>query len=325
VGQPSAVARLLALQGRAGNAAVNRLLRAPVAAPAAPTGGAGRSGFEGQLRARWGVTNVRAGTEADQIEEMRRMTPSAEASPTAIGGWQSWNPGDDGDLYDDILDAFELMAFVLGGIPEVNELRFLATDYENVGGSAEARPRHGASYSDGLLNVFRRMETMAWPLPQGRTTGTAYAQVAFGSASESRRRILIHELSHGVWERFGSPTRGGSVQLFRDWEAAVGWVNGRLEQNGTVLTDANWNDDWPDQPVSKYSLSNPMEDFAESLMCFIENGAVLRARSPARHKFIQSRRAGWASALRQPKGVAVPRLRGPRGDFVEPSSDSRYA
>ena len=42
-------------------------------------------------------------------------------------------------------------------------------------------------------------------------------------------------------------------------------------------------------------------------MCFIENGAVLRARSPARHQFIQSRLAGWASALRQPKGIGAPR------------------
>ena len=69
-----------------------------------------------------------------------------------------------------------------------------------------------------------------------------------------------------------------------------------------------------------------MEDFAESLMCFIEAPAVLRDRSPGRHAFIQSRIAGWRGALRQPRAFTMPQLRrGPRGDFPEPPRDERYA
>jgi hypothetical protein len=328
---PPHVAGVLALQRSAGNAAVNRLLRIPLdpptvtSAPQAPT--TARERFEAQLHSRWSVANVATGTEANQVEEMRRMTPDTQPAPTSVAGWQEWDPGPNSELYDDILDAFEIMALVVGGIPEVHDLRFLAVDYENVGGTAQARPRHGATYSAGLLDIFRRLETAGWPLPQGRSSAGAPAQIGTGSTSDSRRRIVVHELSHGVYERFGNPTlAGGSTQFFRDWEQAGGWVNGQLQQNGTPLSATNWNDDWPEQPVSAYSLTNAMEDFAESLMCFVESPTVLRDRSPARHRFIASRVGAWRSGLRQPSGSPRPlRPRGPRGDFILPSGDTRYA
>ncbi len=334
-GPPPSVARLLDLQRSAGNAAVARLLRAPLTAPptapgpasASPGATTARARFEAQLRNRWGVASVRAGTEADQLAEMRRMTPSAQPAPGSIGAWQAWDPGPDSDLYDDILDAFEAMGAALGGIPEVNDLRFAATDYENVGGTAQARPRHGATYGSGLLNVFSLIERMSWNLPDGRSSAGAPAAVSSGSASDSRRRILVHELSHGVFERFGNPSlAGGSTQLFADWAQAGGWVNGRLEQNGTPLTAANWNNDWPEQPVSAYATANLMEDFAESLMCFVERPEVLRDRSPARYRFIVSRLGAWRGGLRAARPFTRPLLRpGPRGDFVGPSDDARYA
>jgi hypothetical protein len=326
------IGRLLDLQRSAGNAAVARLLRAPLSAPPtapAPAGVAptARERFAAHLQTRWSVASVGTGTEADQLAEMRRMTPSAEAAPSSIAGWQAWDPGPDSDLYDDILDAFEAMAAAVGGIPEVNELRFAATDYENVGGTAQARPRHGATYGAGRLNVFARIEHAAWELPEGRSSAAAPAAVSAGSTSDSRRRILIHELSHGVFERFGNPTlAGGSTQLFADWARAGGWVGGHLEQNGTVLTAANWNGDWPEQPVSAYAATNPMEDFAESLMCFVERPAVLRDRSPARHEFIAARLGAWRGGLRCARPFTrrlVPR--GPRGDFTGPAGDTRLA
>ncbi len=290
---------MLALQRAAGNAAVTKLLRQD--RPAAGATGTARERFEARLRDRWGIAAVRTGTEADQVREMRSMTPTAEAAPTSIAGWQQWDPGQGSDLYDDILAAFEDMGTALGGIPDVRELRFLAVDYENEGGAATARPTHGATYGAGVLDVFHRLETATWPLPQGRSRAGAPAQVGFGSLAESRKRILVHELSHGVYERFGNPTlAGGSTQFFRDWEQAGGWSGGQIIQSGTPLTRTNWNDEWPEQPVSAYSLSNPMEDFAESLMCFIESRSVLRDRSPARYQFIDSRLGTWRGALRAP-------------------------
>jgi hypothetical protein len=211
-----AVGRVLALQRSAGNAAVTRLLRSPldwprVGAPPAPrTLANGRQRFVAQLRDRWGVANVSVGTEAHQIDQMRRSTPDVDPSPTSISGWQEWDPGPDNDLYDDILDAFEVMGFALGGVPEVNELRFLATDYENVRGTATARPRHGATFGGGLLNVFQPTETLTWRLPQGRSTPGAPAAVTVGSRSDSRRRAIGSSMSDSVPGAPACASRGPS-------------------------------------------------------------------------------------------------------------------
>jgi hypothetical protein len=324
---PALVAQL---QHSAGNAAVTRLLRIPLDLPTRPSAppvqrtlSNGRRRFEAQMRDRWGVRKVTTGTEANQIDEMRRSTPDVDPSPTSISGWTSWDPGPDNDFYDDILDAFEMMGFVLGGVPDVNEIRFLATDYVNVQGRAEARPRHGATYGGGLLSIFRPAETMTWRLPTGRSTAGSPAGISAGSQSDSRRRVLIHELSHGVFERFGNPTRAGnSPQFFADWAQAGGWSGGQLIQNGTHVDQVNWNQPWPEQPVSAYATTNTGEDFAESLMCYVEAPNVLRARSPARFQFIDSRVAAWRGGLRQPGAFTAPLpRRGPSGDFPEPRGD----
>ena len=178
------VDRLLALQRTTGNAAVGRLLRRPVAgaatASASATTPTAREWFEERVRERWGVGVVRAGTEADQVAEMRRTTGTADPSPTAISGWQAWDPAAASDLYADILAGFDAMGAVLGGVPEVAEIRFLAVDYDNDAGGAVSRPQHGASYSGGLLSVFRRIEGANWPLPEGRSTTVVNAPVTTG-------------------------------------------------------------------------------------------------------------------------------------------------
>lgn len=254
------------------------------------------------MRNRFGVARVRTGTEADQVAEMRRMTPTADPSPTAITGWQVWEPEAASDLYADITAGFEAASRVFGGIPDVNEIRFLDSDYDNVGGTAERRQDHGAHYSGGIISIFRRLETASWALPEGASRPGRPTAVTYGSQTENRRRMIVHELGHGIAERFGTPGRPGAEEgLFAAFNRAAGWTGGHIEQNGTTLTQTNWNDAWPEQPVSRYSLSNPGEDFAETIMAYVERPAALRARSPARFAFIDSRRASWASNLRAPR------------------------
>jgi hypothetical protein len=308
--RPPGEERVLALQSSAGNAAVGTLMRwvgwlpfvdpQVVFAAAVPA----RLRFEQTMRDRFGVARVRAGTEADQVAEMRRFTPTADPSPTAIPGWQAWDPDLASDLYADIVAGFEAVARALGGTPAVSEIRFLESDYENVAGAAQRQQRHGAHYSGGLLSIFRRSETAPWALPEGASRPGAWAPVTYGSRSENRRRIIVHELGHGIAERFGTPGLAGAEQgFFAAFNQAAGWTGGHVEQNGTTLTQTNWNDPWPEQPVSSYSLSNPGEDFAESILAYVERPNVLRARSPARFAFIDSRRASWAGHLRAPTGA----------------------
>ena len=74
------------------------------------------------------------------------------------------------------------------------------------------------------------------------------------------------------------------------------------------ITAADWNDPkWVEQPVSEYSITGgASEDFAEAIMVFVENPALLLARSPARHAFILARMATWQPQLSQPRPPAVP-------------------
>lgn len=80
------------------------------------------------MRNGFGVARVRTGTVADQVAEMRRLTPTADPSPTAITGWQAWEPDAGSDLYADVTAGFEAIARVFGGTPDVNEIRFLDSD-----------------------------------------------------------------------------------------------------------------------------------------------------------------------------------------------------
>lgn len=314
-------ARLLELQRRAGNRALGRMLQRSPNATSAATTTTARQWFEQRMQERWGVP-VRAGTEADQVAEMRRMTPASQASPSSIGAWTAWDPGPASDIYGDIDAGFDQMASVLRGISEVRELRFLDTDYENRGGTAHPEPGHGATYSAGLLQVFRRLETANWPLPEGRSTTVVKAPITTGSRSDGRRRIIVHELCHGIFERFGTPGQpGAEANFFTNWGQAAGWTGGQIVQSGTPLDTTNWNDPWPEQPVSAYSLQNLMEDFCESLMCYIDRKEVLRTRSPGRFDFIDSRVSGWRPYLRAPDGpVYTP------GDYeLPPDGGTRYA
>ena len=285
---------LLRLQQAAGNAAVGRLLARKEPAKKAETR---RAAFERVMHDRYGVGAVRAGTEADLIEEMRRSTPEGQAVPSSIKDFVAWNPGPDHALYADLEAGFADVARVFGGTPEVREIRFLEADYENNAGAAERKVEHGAFYTAGLLAVFKLFEIAAWSLAEGVSTEAGgRANVASLSPSKNRRRIVIHELGHGIAER----AMAADSTTFDAFRKAGGWVGDHIEQDGAALTKENWNSPWSEQPMSKYSLANPAEDFAETILAYVEMPDVLKGRSPARHAFVESRKASWATGLRAP-------------------------
>ena len=142
------------------------------------------------------------------------------------------------------------------------------------------------------------------------------------AATTPMRPEAVEAMLPFLTERFGNPSSPGSEPgFFAAWGRAAGWNGGQIEQSGTPLTSANWNSPWPEQPVSAYALSNLMEDFSESLPCYVDRPQVLAARSPARYRFIDSRVAGWRGWLRTPvKRTAPP------GDYPLPARDGgRYA
>ena len=69
--------------------------------------------------------------------------------------------------------------------------------------------------------------------------------------------------------------------------------------------------------MTDYAVSGgPGEDFAESVMAYVYDPALLRSRSPARHGFLHAR-----SLTLLPQLLPMP----PVGDFPMPSGEKRVA
>jgi hypothetical protein len=260
-GPVSPAHRVLALQRTAGNRATTALI--------------GRAQLAQRLRDRYGVQAVAAGTKAQQLEELRAGAAGKDHPPADIPAWQAWDPGTSHAVYGDIEAAFDDMARVLGGIPAVREVRFFQSAYEIAGGAVVEKPGIAADFGGGVLSIY---EELTHALKRLRTTGD---KMDAPDASASRRRIIVHELSHGIAETFSTPTNPGYEQgFFTAWDAAAGNPGERA--------------------VSNYAMRNRSEDFAESVMAYVEAPDLLKANSQGRYDFIDSRRSGWATHLRAP-------------------------
>jgi hypothetical protein len=77
------------------------------------------------------------------------------------------------------------------------------------------------------------------------------------------------------------------------------------------IEEGRWNSpNWVEQPLSGYMVSaGPSEDFAEAVMAYVENPALLQSRSPHRYQFLDRHRNLWQSRLFRPR-PATPGQRG---------------
>jgi hypothetical protein len=122
---------------------------------------------------------------------------------------------------------------------------------------------------------------------------------------------------------------GGAPQLLESYARAVGWTGIGTDAalfdagvaavrdslaNGTTpdaqyrITKDNWNaPKWAEQPMTEYSVSGgPGEDFADSVMAFIENPGLLNARAPLRYSFIEAHEAQWRQLMVAPQLKETP-------------------
>jgi hypothetical protein len=321
-------------------------------APAPPAGAAiSRAEFERVLRRRFAVQRIATGTEEEQRS---LLTPRGGTPPQGITlpEWQSWDPGPSSPVYDLILAGLEETATSLGGVPEVREILFFRINYV-VGPSGVGVPDRdtGASFGAGHLTIYARAVTGAKGLPTGRSTAagtypsvvavlapgpteTAGAPVPLPTPGQHTRRVVTHELGHGVTEA----AMAAGPQIFARYQRAVGWTTGGTARlfdigqpavrqaltSGTPppptfeITPDTWNAPaWIEQPISRYMVEGgPGEDFAEAIMAFVHEPALLVARSPARFRFIEAHRAQWLPFL-----TRLPQI----GDFPVPRGDSAPA
>lgn len=304
---------------------------------AVPAAGFGLDELRATLAARYGVAEVREGTQAEQEQS---VWPAAKAT---IPGWKGWTPPAGSPVFGAVREAFRGIAADFGGVPPVRKVLFFEQDYgyDAAAGTATARPDTGAAYGGGELFIFKKVTGDA-PLPIARskangkyadepvakvlTPGSSPgAPLSLPASADNARRNVMHELGHGLAEAaLGSGAVPATDQkMLVDFRKAVGWKPYPAEElhdlkTGERITPARWNDPkWQEQPPSHYAVAGGApEDFAESVMAYVETPGVLRARSPARYEFIDQRKALWLPNLRR-----IP----PVGDFPVPKGDKTMA
>lgn len=308
----------------------------PAATPATAPGEMTWDDFQHTMRRRYGVIEIRVGTYGEQANRLPAQGGSPPAG-FSRATWQAFDPGPSSLVYTHILQAFEDFEQEMGGVPRVKTILFFDMHYEASRPSptapwvATANPDTGASFGAGEMVIYRAATTsnkglpMARSNPQGRYPGSPIlvlggtgsspgAPVPAPSRAESTNAMIVHELGHGLAEA----AHRADPNVFDAYNQAVGWIGnpprlydigaGTVQQaiqQGTAppaaleITENHWNDPrWVEQPLSNYMVAGgPGEDFAEAVLAYVRDGALLRSRSPRRHAFIQSRIDLWRTQL----------------------------
>ena len=296
----------------------------------------------------YGVTTIRVGTMVDQIKSMG-LNPT---HVTSLPAWIPWDPGASAQIYQDIVDAFSQFNQVFSGFPRVDEILFYDTYYESgTGGIYTANADVAAMFGDTDLSFFKSSSTADKGLPFARSVpsgkykggpvfGLHYggdphaAPVGLPAQSESTKRIVFHELGHGLQVAAVHPATGKFTTpavdptISDDYKKAVGrdalnskdlydigvkQVQSAIKAGTTPpaqyqITPANWNDPkWKEQPISEYMVSGDVDDdISEAVMAFVANPLLLKSRSPRRYDFINARKAKWQSRFSTPVVAGAP-------------------
>jgi hypothetical protein len=249
--------------------------------------------------------------------------------------WQAWDPGSSSQVYEYIIKGFDAFAAGIGGLPPVRNITFFDVSYERkdvpvtpanpAGAVSVKKAGTGADYGGGSLNVYNVAAQANITLPTGRSTGTKGAALPTPTPEQSIKRIIAHELGHGLQEAALTPDATGKVldkDMVKNYGVTIGWTPSGLydirETSGAVkkaiqdaktppaafkITTGNWNDPkWQEQPMSEYMVKvSAFEDFGEGIMAYVHDPTSLKARSPLRYEFINTHKSLWLPNLVQPK------------------------
>jgi len=321
--------------------AVSQHGRAPLSArpmsvhlqPAPAATGMSRADLAKKLKAIYGHDiTVEVGDKARQTKD---LGPPA-AKQKLPDDWKEWDPGANAPIYDEILGAFEDFGREVGGVPNIKGIVFYNVRYlydKDLNVVADTKAGAEIMPKKGIINVYRAslFETpseespstihyagIPTPTKRSKPGKKGMAPVVFPPRPESQRRTIAHELGHGVERASGT---------LADFEKAVGWVDVGGEKrlydiqakgvakairdkaappDAARIRKEDWNSGkHREQPFSAYAVSDPAEDYAESISAWIYSRKVLEARSPARFKFFNDaeKRKGWLPNLVVPGGA----------------------
>lgn len=306
-------------------------------APTPAAGPMTRADFETKMRNDFGVFIIKTGTLADQRKEMG-ITKRPEVVLPNWTSWDPGAASETYQHIVDSFEQFNTTFSGFPTVNSITFYNMYyelsgntATASSGVGASFGAR--------DMNIYAATTSANKGLPMARSNATGTYQnkpiatlgyggdpnaAPVGLPTRKQTAMRIILHELGHGLAVAAQSANYNGTnaaidPNLMKDYQAAAGWANpGALYDIGVAavatdlaakkapdaqyqITAANWNDPkWVEQPVSDYMVSGgPGEDFAEAVMTYIENKALLQARSPKRAAFLDARKTVIQPRLQQ--------------------------
>lgn len=281
-----------------------------------------RDQFIQTLRRTWGVPTVREGTFDEQAQGVNTRTDgqghSIVRKPLTRDMWQPFPLPDQSTLYADILDAFDQMAAVMGGVAQVTELVFFDTGWDvDASGTVVRAPGEGASFGAGQLTIFHTA-TRGNLIPSRRSGARGESELRDPDARDATLHNIIHEMGHGVAEIALGPDgiSGVDPHVFDEYKRQVGWFHDKLWDIGKrkvakaldegheppatqQITQDNWNAArWVEQPLSSYMTIHPSEDLPEAISFYVTLPRLLKARSPRRFAFVEAHKSLWSAGLR---------------------------
>jgi subtilisin family serine protease len=285
--------------------------------------------FRQTMKSRFGVDEVRIGTFARQapIVNGPRFGQPAPTTPLTEASWKKWYPGESSPVYAWIVEAFEHFRRHAEWLPVVREIEFYETEYMNVAGKVVPDRDAVAKYGGGHMTIYKVATTEPKAFPIGRSVGSS-SRLDGPDARKSMFRYVVHELAHGLAERLEAALPG----VEQDYARTAGWFGMELYDVGsgpvrdalaagrrppatveirnahpkatrpTMIAPQAWNHpQWEEQPLSRYMVEGGVrEDFAEAILVYFENPALLKARVPQRYSFIHTRFASWRQHLGSP-------------------------
>ena len=140
-----------------------------------------------------------------------------------------------------------------------------------------------SDFPDGVLPVQDTRTMIHAPRNHGNGNTIANAVITIfelwnEQSPEQQRSTIVHELGHVL--AFSS-----DIHNHEHWTGQSGWTETSKVVNGVTQTGyeiAN-----PDAIISKYGLTNPREDFAESVVAYRYNPLALKEASPGKYDLIK--------------------------------------
>lgn len=286
-----------------------------------------RARFEKIMNDHYGVKIIRDGTFQDQA--FGNMKES---------DWKPWQEKSSSPVYGLIIEAFVNLEKTFGGLPPVKEILFFDAEYHRDDqGDPIKDTSTGASYHRGILTIYSAVQT-------GNKMFNMQDALESPTMEQAVKRNITHELGHGIAEtalnQGTNEPPGADPDLFKEYLPAAGWKDGKLYDiqepavqtafaksitpppQFEIMPSNVATKPWKERPLTAYMADNPGDDFAETIMAYVNEPERLKKFSPARYAFIEKHKSLWLASAHPKKNIWEETKQGGPTRVLKPSRPS---